>query len=439
MKLRLNPIIAGKKIPVSSYESLSLQDAIELEIGICPLAVIQSYFDELKPSSIDSMTIIKELSYVFQQWTEPDNPYVKQAIELLPSTTGFSTEMIRVTLKDTFEKLLQEDLSIHPIRPQITLGQSRSVTHILAGNVYVSGLFGIIYGILAGVPQIIKPSSHEPLFPYLFVQSIIEYSPQLADRLSVIYWHGGDESYENIVSQNTDKVVAYGDDESIAQISAHLLKPDALLGFGHQFSFSVIAKESLLPETINDLAYQTAIDFSMYDQQGCMSPLLIWVQADGNVSPAEFAVKLSEQMQRIHEQIPRGKISLPESAQIRELRAHYQLKSYSLQNIRVYSSTPGTDWTVIYTNEPGIQFSCLNRVALVKPFVTFPDVLSVMLPFAGKIQVLGHSVLSDESLSQLKEWAFVLEINKLCAIGQMQFPLLSDRHPGKPNPDDFRL
>ena len=439
MKLRLNPVIAGKEIPVSTHESLQLQDVLELEIGICPPAVVQSYFDELKPSSIDSTTIIKELTFVFQQWTTPDNPYVKQAIELLPYTTGFSTEMISITLKDTFEKLLQEDLTIHQIRQQITLGQSKSVTHILAGNVYVSGLFGIIYGILAGIPQIIKPSSREPLFPFLFVQSIIEYSPQLANKLSVIYWHGGDKTYEDIVFQNTDKIIAYGDDESIAQISAHLPKPDTLLGFGHQFSFSVIAKESLIPETIDDLAHQTAIDFSMYDQQGCMSPLLIWVQGDGKVSPVEFAVKLAEQMLRIHEQIPRGKISLLESAQIREMRAHYQLKSYSQQNIRVYFSTPGTDWTVIYTDESGIQFSCLNRVALVKPFVTFPDVLSVMLPFAGKIQVLGHSALSDESLSQLKEWASVLKINKLCPIGQMQFPSLSDRHPGKPNPDDLKF
>ena len=52
-------------------------------------------------------------------------------------------------------------------------------------------------------------------------------------------------------------------------------------------SFSLVTKESLVDAEA--LAHKAAYDVALYDQQGCLSPQLIYVEEGGAVTPKEFA------------------------------------------------------------------------------------------------------------------------------------------------------
>ena len=56
-----------------------------------------------------------------------------------------------------------------------------------------------------------------------------------------------------------------------------------------------------------------------YDQQGCYSPQLFYVERGGRVSPREFAQYLASELANLQHRFPRRALSLEEAAARRRL------------------------------------------------------------------------------------------------------------------------
>jgi len=176
---------------------------------------------------------------------------------------------------------------------------------------------------------------------------------------------------------------------------------------------------------VKELAEAAAFDASVYDQQGCLSPHVFYVEKGSR----EFAAMLAEAMAAYQARVPRGKLTTEESAAIAQLRQAYEFRSASDRRVAIWD---GDGWTVIYDDDPSFTPSCLNRTVFVKPIDGLNGVLGNLRHFAGKISTVGLAPMNAFA-GDLAETG----VRRICPIGQMQRPPLSWHQDGRPNLADL--
>ena len=61
-------------------------------------------------------------------------------------------------------------------------------------------------------------------------------------------------------------------------------------------------------DSVDALAAAFALDVAAYDQRGCLSPQVLYVQENGWVSPQRFAERLHHALRKVAVTLPRGPI-----------------------------------------------------------------------------------------------------------------------------------
>ena len=99
---------------------------------------------------------------------------------------------------------------------------------------------------------------------------------------------------------------------------------------------------------------------SLYDQQGCLSPHLFYV--DAKIARA-YAEKLAVAMAEFEAHTPRGPISLTEQSEIVALRKEFAFRAAvnHSEPPACWASDGSTAWTVLYDPEPQFMASCRRR------------------------------------------------------------------------------
>ena len=216
---------------------------------------------------------------------------------------------------------------------------------------------------MTGPVELVKASSSASLLPLRFARSLAEVDPELATSLSVVTWPGGQTALEEMAFSRADVVIASGSEQTLAAIRPRVR--GQFIGYGHKVSFSLIAKEVLADTT--EVARQTAYDVMLFDQQGCLSPQLVYVEQGGPVSPNEFAQHLSHALAHWEHIIPRGRVSQETSVAIRRVRDETEWQALAGKESVLYTSPQGTEWTVMYEADPTFMPSPLYRTIRVKP------------------------------------------------------------------------
>jgi len=384
--------------------------------------------------------IIHTLAQAARNWLEPGSVWRKRAIEQAPATTGFSSEMVNEAVDLTFgaitEGALRELLITRPTPAPSQEGNfglglpSRGgdrggfIVHFLAGNVPAPGIARICSGLLLKSANLVKVSSRDPVFPALFAESLREVDAELADCVAVLDWRRDEVALTKAAMAEADAVIAYGDDDTIASLR-ELCRSDAqFYGYGHKLSFAVVAKEALTKDNLSQLAELAAFDTSVYDQQGCMSPHAFYIEEGGEISPREFASALAVAMAKYQERVPRGQLSVEEAAHIAKLRGLCEFWSAADGSVAVWSPGASNDWLVIFNNDPTFTPSCLNRVVFVKPVKQLVFIPQLVQRFASHLSTVGLAPLDKRAMG-LSEMLFRVGVTRICAIGEMQRPLLS--------------
>ena len=103
--------------------------------------------------------------------------------------------------------------------------------------------------------------------------SLAARDPELAACLRTLYWPGGDRGCEDVALAAADLVVASGDDGSIADLAGRTRA--RFIGHGHRISFAVVTQAQVHAD---DTAAGLARDVAIWDQRGCLSPQLCFVE-----------------------------------------------------------------------------------------------------------------------------------------------------------------
>ncbi len=383
-----------------------------------------------------------------QRWLDPDSPQRQEAEARLPETTGLSAAMIRHVLPlifqeyraDRIETLCVDELGSFEVLdrfvPSVS-GQKRAsgpplIVHVLAGNLPGAGLDSVIFSLLVKSATLVKTSSAEPVLPTLFARSLRDIDPNLGDCLSVVSWPGGNTELEDLAYGRADIVVASGSDASLAAIRQRTR--GQFVGYGHKVSFGLVTREGLADAEAT--AHKAAYDVALYDQQGCLSPQLLYVEEGGAVTPKEFAALLATGLAHWQTELPRGPVPPEVSTAIRRVRDEAEWQALAGKDVALHASSNGTDWTVVYDADPTFVQSPLYRTIRVKPLRNMTQLGGILEAWRPYLEAVGVSA-DPARTTTLAATLGALGVSRICPIGTMQHPPLSWRHGGRPRVGDL--
>lgn len=389
--------------------------------------------------------ILEIIDAAVSRWLKPDDPMRKTAEQLLPSITGLSPSMIRLGLtrmlegyrKNTLSRILEEELGdrrrLDTFRPK--KGESagliralgpRITTTVLSGNIPGLGAADLIATLLVKSSCLVKVSSDEPLFTALFAQTIVEVEPHLAHCLAVLGWPGGEpesRSLEEVAFGRSDLVTATGGDEAVSAVrlaaAGHQPASARFIGNGHHLSLGLIGREAL--DDLKGIARNAALDVAMYDQLGCLSPHLFYIETGGAHFPREFAKALGQELACLEKDLPRGSLDTATSARLHQIRSVAEIKQADGEEVIVFGSESGTLWTVIYEADPTFVLSPLYRTVRVKPIKDLLHAVPLLESWRPYLQAAGITVPESRRMA-LAEALGRAGVHRICPVGRMQQP-----------------
>ena len=394
--------------------------------------------------------IIEVVDRAIARLLDPDDPYRQQADRLLPIITGYDTEMVRLGLTAFFktfrapqlQRFVAEDFCnpklLDEFQPRPKGGAAMAfgpdlLFHSWAGNVPALPLWSLVCGLLVKAGNIGKLPSAEPLFAGLFARLLAEVHPPLADCLAVLWWKGGEAQQSAAVYAEADTVLAYGGNASLEEIRRQLPVTTRFLPYGHKLGFGVIGTAALDTLRGPATARLAAIDVMRYDQQGCYSPHIFYVQRGGKMCPREFAQSLAGELANLQHRFARGSMTLEDAAAVASWRQTSELQSLSASGGVELIGGDGAAWGVAYADQPrALAPTALHRSIQVVGVDKLDQVIAQVEAHRPFLQTAGLAVAPAE-LFRLSQLLGAAGVTRISAIGSMTSPEAGWHHDGRFN------
>ena len=344
-----------------------------------------------------------------------------------------------------------------PLLPDLVVGYG-------AGNVPGTALlitFLAMATTLATCAQpavLVKNSRREPIFSPLVLSALETVDPDLVSCTAVLIWDYEDNLVQQLLLSQAGLVIAAASDETIVQIGRALdgarsiaknvgaRRAPRFHAHGHKISFSAIGREVLahglhdpvtLQPVLDVVAMLAALDSAMWDQHGCLSSRVHFVEmgGDGHYRPVEYATRLAAQLRLLSSYMPRG--AWPRS-QIYDRFDRYKLLETAGQ-VEVVSGY-GEEFLVAVDQRPwadagtlqAVVNDCQGRVIIVRPvadLLDIPDRYLRLLP-AANLQSLSVAIgrngenLTDRLL-RFADACGQCGVTAIRTVGRAAFPQLT--------------
>ena len=449
--------------------------------------------------------IADRLGAAINRWLDPFSPYLLQACRLIPAFSGYPEPAVRKGLAgylasfrtENLRRLLRDELGdpemLDGFRPRTAAaGQARAtgpalVLHSFAGNVPGLPAQSLVAATLVKAATLGKVAAEEPVFASLFARSLADVDAQLAACLALTYWPGSEVALDGSAAAaafaEADGVVAYGSEPAISAVRARLRPEQHLIAYGHKLSFGLLTREALRRDSIEELVERAAYDVVRFDQQGCLSPHLFYVEEGGEVDALAVGRALGEALARWSSVVPRGRLTPEERGRVADLRRQQEFRAalagpeewrltddplqrpeniggrsrenaWRRADVKPLSSLLGRgwggafsdqsavfgesadDWCVLVEADPAFSASCLNRTVWVKPLAGVAALPDLLAPVRRYLQTAGVAV-APQRLGEVAELLAAAGLDRVCPLGQMGDPLPTWHHDGRFNLLDF--
>lgn len=274
--------------------------------------------------SIDFDEIIDYLDRLGKLLTLEDNAYLHQAFELSRSTSSLSESILRHAYgmipsffePDTTRQVADNTVGIDFLEGWVPLREGVKVrafgaraVHIIAGNVPIVGVASIVRNALTRSDAIIKTPSNDPLTSTAVARTMIDMAPDhpLTRHLTVAYWKGGDEAFEEQLYQprNVEKIVAWGGFASIKHVSRYLQPGIDLITLDPKQSGTIIGAEAFEDAgRMQSVAEKAALDVGTFNQEGCVNARVIYLVCGTDEQGLETARAFGDLLFRAIQALP---------------------------------------------------------------------------------------------------------------------------------------
>lgn len=281
---------------------------------------------------------------------------------------------------------------------------------ILAGRIPALAAKVLFHGLAGGMKVVLKPSSAETVFPALLVNSIM-----LLDRDAPVSVAPGRGPGLDAMIRSATACVAYGSDITVETILAARRGRPTFAG-RHMESFEVVFADAMETiEAARTLAEKVAFDTAIYDQSGCLSPTVVFVQEGGGVGARSFAAMLVEAL--ASSPLSMGPLEIDAIAAVRLF-----LQEATLGRIKdpVIVPQDGIPPAAVLCDQLRPSPGC--RTLQVIPFDSpVPDLFRHMSELADRIQGMACAG-SDGEVGWLLRKNPRFRANHICAPGELQNP-----------------
>lgn len=405
----------------------------------------------LRPMAVSD--IIAVIDRAIGRLLDPGDPCRQQAEALLPLVSGYDSDMVRLGLTAYFKtfraaqlhRFVAEDFAnpkvLDGFQPAPKGGCVRAfgpdlLVHSWAGNVPALALWSLVCGLLVKAGNVGKVSSAEPLFAGWFARLLAQVHPPLADCLAVVWWRGaGDESAAALYAQ-ADTVLAYGGNEALEAIARRLPVTTRFLPHGHKLSFGMVGASALDTLKAPALARLAAWDVARYDQQGCYSPQVFYVERGGPVSPRAFAGYLAGELANLQQRFARRPLGVLESAAVAKWQQAVEWQALSAPAGSAGDGLiglPSAAWSVAYSDalQP-LSPTALERTVQVVGVDALDGVVPIVAAQRRFLQTAGVAAAPAE-LFRLAGLLGEAGVTRISAIGSMGAPEAGWHHDGRFN------
>jgi hypothetical protein len=427
---------------VSGRRAPAAPNVIDLDLVRRTVAALDAAAPVLE--ALPVATIVAAIDRTIARWLNPDDRYRQRILAEGPAITGYSRAALEYALDvmlprfraDGLWSLLHAEVgdpeALDRFVPfpegiqRMARGRGRQF-QVLAGSVPTVPIFGMICALLVKSPVLVKPPSHDPLFPALFAATLAAVEPGLADAIAVLPWAGGCEELEQIALDGCGVVVAYGADATLADLRRRTPTGARFVGYGNRISLAAVGRAALAVDAVQDSARRLAWDVALFDQHGCLSPQFALVEQDGAVPPREFASLVAGELASLAERLPRGPIDPQAAARIQALRAAFAFRTGAAAAISC--SRGSTEWTVLCTDHLDPAWLLGDRTLAV---VAVDDLARDLRRVAGHLPISTVGTTGTEQRCGLAA-AFARVALRICPLGSMGEPPVTWRHDGQPN------
>ncbi|MDZ7781318.1 MAG: acyl-CoA reductase [Gemmatimonadota bacterium] len=396
---------------------------------------------------------VEALGAVGRRFLDPDDRLRREALALLPPTSGLSEAMAEVVLDgmardwlpERLARLVREELGERPALGRFVPSGDRAVmavaprlcVQLVAGSVPGVAVNALIRSLLLGAPTLLKPGFGDVTLPVLFARALREESPDLARRLAVVYWPGGEEELEDAVLAEAEVVTVYGSDATVASIRSRAPVSARVIGYHHRSGVGVVGSGVLTsPGAAAEAARAVARAVAVFDQRGCVSPRVVYVEdAGADVAPPGFARELARALDGLEAKLPSGALGRLERSAVHQLRGTAEMLAAGWgdeadDRPRVMHGGDAAPWTVFYDPYRALETSCVGRVVVVRPFRTPEELHARLAPVGPHLQTVGVTGLGDR-LEAVAEALGRIGVARVAPFETVPFPPPWWHHDGR--------
>jgi hypothetical protein len=262
----------------------------------------------------------------------------------------------------------------------------RLLVQYASGNVPGTSATALVRALLVGAPTVLKPGHGDQALPDLLARSILDAEPRFEGTFLLAPWRGGEGGPAELAClQAADLMVIYGGLGAVEAVRGLLPPQTPLRIYGPRISGGVV----LAPCSADPAVIEAAADaVCAYEQRGCVSPQVIWVQESPGRGPfptsRAWAKALAEALER-----RRGALD-PRLAVVH--RTFYEEAVFAAAHDPTQAVYGGPDrgWMVQYTPNPSrMTPTCGGRTVRVHGFTDPAEVIAAMEPMASYLQTLA--------------------------------------------------
>jgi hypothetical protein len=202
------------------------------------------------------------------------------------------------------------------------------------------------------------------------------------------------------------------------------------LPHGHKLSFGMVSASALSVVRAKHIAAQAALDIVRYEQQGCYSPQMFYVERGAQVSPQEFAQTLCAEMAALAHKYPRSSLSIVEASHIASWRESHEFAMLQNPAVQVLGDKKDA-FVVVFSDMPvSLNPSPLNRCVTVVAVDSLLDDMPFLKDQRSYLQTVGLAT-DPETLLAIGDALAQAGVTRICAIGQMTSPAAGWHHDGR--------
>jgi hypothetical protein len=368
--------------------------------------------------------IAEALARACDRWRKPGFDGRAATLAAAVAATGQSQALLAASI-DALLANFTLDAMMDLVRRLSTC--DRLIGFVMPGNVMGAGLHELVQALIGGASVIVKASSLEPLFFPGFHRTLQTTDADVAARMRVAIWDRSDSESTTAMARECDRIVAFGDDDTIAALDA--IAGPKLIGFGSRLSGALLSREAISAAHARSTAAAIARDVSLFDQRGCLSLHHIFVETRQAADAHNFAELLAAEMADLAQSMPPGRNPpMAEMTAARAMRENARWRRIGGEPVALWE---GEDlaWAVIFDPDANFQPSPLCRTVCVSALKDDSELRRRLADAAGALE--GFAVADPANrLEAARAILCEMGVSYFCAPGQMQSPPPSWPHGG---------